>query len=116
LVSLARVTPTKDNLAKQNWKDSKKCCFCNGNETLKHLFFDCHHAKSIWRVVFTTIGLRQPTSISHMLGNWLFRMNLKLRKVILVGTAAICWAIWLSRNDIQFDKAKYVYFMQPVFR
>lgn len=32
------VTLTKDNLLRKNWKGSQKCCFCNCNETIKHLF------------------------------------------------------------------------------
>nr|CAE04079.2 OSJNBb0032D24.9 [Oryza sativa Japonica Group] len=36
------ITLTKDNLAKRKWKGSIKCCFCNSNETIQHLFFDCH--------------------------------------------------------------------------
>jgi hypothetical protein len=55
---------TKDNLVKHNWKDSQKCCFCNCNETIKHLF-----SKTIWRVVNIATGLTTPTSIIHMLGN-----------------------------------------------
>jgi hypothetical protein len=39
----------------------------NCNETIKHLFFDCHHAKTIWRVVNIATGLTSPTSIIHML-------------------------------------------------
>jgi hypothetical protein len=42
------VTLTKDNLIKRNWNDSPKCAFCNHNETLQHLFFDCHFARSVW--------------------------------------------------------------------
>ena len=30
---------TKDNLAKRNWHGSLQCCFCQHNETIKHLFF-----------------------------------------------------------------------------
>ena len=29
---------TKDNLAKRNWDGSKKCCFCDQDETIQHLF------------------------------------------------------------------------------
>ena len=30
---------TRDNLARRNWQGSKKCVFCNHNESIKHLFF-----------------------------------------------------------------------------
>jgi hypothetical protein len=33
------VALTKDNLAKRRWKGSLKCCFCNMDESIQHLFF-----------------------------------------------------------------------------
>ena len=48
---------TKDNLAKHNWKGSKQCCFCMNNETIVHLFFGCHMARLLWRIIFITFGL-----------------------------------------------------------
>jgi hypothetical protein len=62
---------TKDNLNKRNWVGSQKCCFCDCNETIKHLFFNCQHAKDIWRVFHIATGLTPPRSVRHMLGNWL---------------------------------------------
>ncbi|WVZ54772.1 hypothetical protein U9M48_005521, partial [Paspalum notatum var. saurae] len=32
---------TKDNLARRNWNGHQGCCFCNKNESIQHLFFDC---------------------------------------------------------------------------
>jgi len=51
-----------------------------------------------------------------MLGNWLSNFDNNERRVILVGAAALCWAIWKCRNDIIFNKTKYSSFMQAVFR
>jgi hypothetical protein len=42
------VTLTKDNLVKRNWHGTEKCCFCNNNETIQHLFFDCVLARFVW--------------------------------------------------------------------
>jgi hypothetical protein len=42
---------TKDNLARRNWHGSKKCKFCHHDETIKHLFFQCSFARSIWSTV-----------------------------------------------------------------
>ena len=36
---IKRVTLTKDNLARRRWKWSLKCCYCNLDETIQHLFF-----------------------------------------------------------------------------
>lgn len=59
---------TKDNLARHNWHGSHKCCFCNSKETIQHLLFDCHHSKSIWRVVQVATGLTSPRSLGHLVG------------------------------------------------
>ncbi|WVZ95347.1 hypothetical protein U9M48_041127, partial [Paspalum notatum var. saurae] len=40
------VVLTKDNLAKRQWKGNLKCSFCNANETIQHLFFECHVARN----------------------------------------------------------------------
>jgi hypothetical protein len=80
---------TKDNLLRRNWKGSKTCVFCNSNETIQHFFFDCHHVRNIWRVVYITIGLQSPSSISHMFRSWLSRVNSKERNLILVGPTAL---------------------------
>ncbi len=48
---LKGVVLTKDNLARRNWNGSLKCCFCMKNETIQHLFMECHFAKFIWRAV-----------------------------------------------------------------
>ena len=31
-------------------------------------------------------------------------IDIKTKKLILVGASAICWALWLSKNDMVFDK------------
>jgi hypothetical protein len=39
---------TKDNLARRQWQGDRKCCFCSSQESIQHLFFDCHFAKFVW--------------------------------------------------------------------
>jgi hypothetical protein len=101
------VVLTKDNLAKKKWKGSQKCVYCNLNETIQHLFLDCPLAKMIWRLIFYATTLSQPRYIHHMFGNWLNNQHKDSKKLIWVGVAAICWAIWKCRNDIVFKKMKF---------
>ena len=96
---------TKDNLARRNWNGNKLCCFCSNDETIQHLFIDCHVAKFLWRAVQFAFDLNPPRSITHLFGNWLRGVGTKLKRQLLVGTSALCWAIWLSRNDVVFDKS-----------
>jgi hypothetical protein len=93
---------TKDNPAKRNWQGSKTYCFCHKEETIKHLFFDCRFACSIWSFIHVATGLLKPHDIGHMFNGWLRRVNKDVNLLLLLGGATTCWSIWLSRNDIVF--------------
>ena len=41
-----QVILTKDNLAKHNWTGSTESSFCDRDESIKHLFLDCHWQKN----------------------------------------------------------------------
>ncbi|BAT10474.1 Os10g0352500, partial [Oryza sativa Japonica Group] len=45
-----------------------------------------------------------------------FGVDMKKSKLILVGASAICWTLWLSRNDMVFDKSLSISYMQVIFR
>jgi hypothetical protein len=62
---------TRDNLIKRQWKGSKKCCFCDAEESIEHLFLSCPLSKIVWRIVFSTYNIPPPTNIKNMFGNWL---------------------------------------------
>ena len=97
---------TKDNLVKRNWQGSKTYCFCHKEETIKHLFFDYRFACSIWSFIHVAIGLLKPHNIGHMFNGWLRGVNKDVKLLFLLGGAATCWSIWLSRNDIVFETKK----------
>jgi hypothetical protein len=40
----------------------------------------------------------------------------KLMYKILIGVSALCWAIWLSRNDMIFNTTRVVTPIQVIFR
>jgi hypothetical protein len=95
---------TKDNLAKRNWHGNERCCFCNNFEIVQHLFFDCALAKFIWRVVDLFFRFGAPNNIKNMFGSWVQNMNAKNKRLFYVGIGDMLWSIWLSRNDIIFNK------------
>jgi hypothetical protein len=41
------IIPTKDNLIETNWNGNKKCGFYNTDESIQHLFIECHFARHI---------------------------------------------------------------------
>jgi hypothetical protein len=63
-----KVLLNKDNLAKRNWQGNKKCCFCDKEETIQHLFISCPFARIIWRIVHMTFNLPPPTNITNLFG------------------------------------------------
>ena len=41
---------TKDNLARRQWQGDRF-----SDESIQHLFFDCHFAKFVWRIVYVPL-------------------------------------------------------------
>lgn len=61
-----KVILSKDNLAKRNWEGSKRCNFCDNDETIKHLFLDCPLAKILWQSVHIAFNIT-PRQFAHYL-------------------------------------------------
>jgi hypothetical protein len=80
----------KDNLAWWQWQGDKKCYFCSSQESIQHLFFDCHFAKFMWQVIHVSFNLLPPTSVHNMFTGWLGGINRKLKAKIIVGASAMC--------------------------
>lgn len=76
----------------------------------------CHFASNMWRFMFCCFGLRPPRSVRHIFGSWLNGVELKNKLLIITGVAAFYWAIWISRNDLVFNKSPMVTYLQVLFR
>jgi hypothetical protein len=101
-----KVLLTKDNLARRRWTGSQKCCLCDANETVHHLFLACPVIKSVWRMIYFAYNIPPPANISNMFGNWLNGVP-KLDKIKnRIGISVVCWSIWRTRNDIIFNNHK----------
>ena len=94
---------TRDNLARRNWQICKTCVFCQHDESIKHLFFECKFARAVWAIVQVASNLYPSRSARNMFGNWLRGIDKQFSTHILVGAAALCWALWLTRNDVVFN-------------
>lgn len=81
---LRGVVLTKDNLAKRRWRKCKKCCFCDQEGTIHHLFLSGPFAMHVWRTIHIPYNLSPPTSITNVFGNWLGEVHLKLKAQILL--------------------------------
>jgi hypothetical protein len=93
------VTLTKDNLAKRKCK----CCRCSLVETIQHLFFDCHFASFVWNTVYIAFRIQPPINFANLFCSWFHGLRPKLKNQILLGVVALCWVIWLNKNDMVFN-------------
>ena len=107
---------TKDNLARRRWKGSLTCCFCNRNESIQHLFFYCYIAKNIWRIIYFALKIEMPVNINHIIGSWASNSDLRYKKLLLTGTSALLWSIWLTRNEVAFNHKPIPSIVQVIFR
>jgi hypothetical protein len=109
------VVLTKDNLARRNWGGSKQCSFCLREETIQHMFFDCSYARFIWGLIQMAFNILPPQSVQHLFHDWKNQVRGNIRQQLLAGASVFCWAIWLSRNDVIFDKSPIKSFMQVLY-
>ena len=89
--------------------------FCPQPETIKHLFFECSFARSIWSFIQIASNLYQPKFVANVFGNWLHGIDRKYKTIIRVGVIAVIWSLWLSRNDKVFND-KDVSRLQVLYR
>jgi hypothetical protein len=109
------VVVTKDNLTRRNWNGNKLCMFYSNSEFIQHLFFDCHFTRFMWRAVKVTFNIDTPMSVAHLFNGWAARLGVQFKKLALVGAAALCWALWISRNDLVFDNSPMKTYMQVLY-
>jgi len=107
---------TKDNLARRNWHGDKTCSVCHSLETTQHLFFNCSYAKFLWRSIHILFAIPPPQNINDLFVHWSKQGRKKYNTLLLTAAAALMWAIWLTRNEIVFDKYKPKSFLQVLFR
>ena len=67
--------------------------FCQHEETIKHLFFECSFVRSIWSAIQIASNLYQPKSVANVFGNWLNGIDKKYKNVIRVGAIAVIWSL-----------------------
>jgi len=92
---------TKDNLIRRRWQGSKLVFVQRMKQYVIFLLSLCKFPLEYFLVTF---GLQPPFNVAHMFSSWLNGVEKTIKHQILVGVCALCWALWLSWNDIVFDK------------
>ena len=49
------------------------------------------------------LGIKPPLNVHNLFDNWYPGKDKTFRSLLLTGAAAICWSIWLTRNEVVFD-------------
>ena len=106
---------TKDNLMKRNWIGNPRCCFCDQNKTIKHLFLEYPLAKLLWRSIHIAFNIHPPTSINTLFGTWLNGVDIHMAKHISIWMCALLRAIWNTRNDMIFNRTTFTNFLQVIY-
>jgi hypothetical protein len=93
-----------DNLGRKKWKGSKMCQLFNTEESVDHLMFNCPIAVSMWAVIRDGLKLKYvPQSVRDFKENFLLIRGSKGMRVMWFLFRAVCWALWLNRNDYSFN-------------
>jgi hypothetical protein len=61
-------------------------------------------------------NLTPPTDMSDLFLVWSKIGHKKYNSLLLTAAAALCWTIWLTRNEVIFDKCRPKTFLQVLFR
>jgi hypothetical protein len=97
---------TRDNLVKRQNVDDLTCLFCNELETCDHLFFECAVATAIWSEIRRILKIHNAViNFDVIAGLW---KNNKQNALANVVSAAVLWSIWLTRNDMCFNRSLWM--------
>jgi hypothetical protein len=65
--------------------------------------------------VQVTFNIDIPISVPHLFNGWATGLGVQFKKLALVEVAALCWALWTSRNDMVFDNSPMKTYMQVFY-
>ena len=94
---------TNDNMIRRNWSGDPSCYFCGLDESIPHLLFHCSIAKAVWAIVVHSIGANDIPKSLDQCWHWCNKWLPDGKQFHAVGIAAVCWAIWKTRNRVCFE-------------
>jgi hypothetical protein len=94
---------TKDNMIKRKWTEEPSCYFCEADESVDHLPFQCRVARCIWGLVVLCLGSNQIPSNCNSYWEWAKIHSPGGTMEHTFGLAVICWATWKARNKACFE-------------
>ena len=97
---------TRDNMIRRKWPGDPSCLFCDRDESVSHLLFQCSMAKAVWGIVAFSLGATNVPRNFNQCWMWCEKWLSHRQNFHAIGIAAICWAIWKTRNNICFQGKK----------
>jgi hypothetical protein len=70
----------------------------------------------MWMTICITFGIRGPAGVNDLFGLWLRSFPNKKRGQVLIVVAPFCWALWLCRNEMVFQRSKSKLILQVMFK
>lgn len=90
-------------MIKRKWQGDPLCYFCNQPESANHLLFQCCVAKAVWAIVAISLGANNVPRSLDQCWIWCEKWLPFGTKFRTLGIAAVCWAIWKTRNKTCFE-------------
>jgi hypothetical protein len=95
---------TVQQLRRRNWDGACSCKFCDAEESVNHLLFQCPIAVATWCWVRDSLGwTRIPTSILSFQNLLSASGGVEGKMKLWWVMAAVGWALWKTRNDLIFS-------------
>ncbi|XP_058776403.1 uncharacterized protein LOC131650721 [Vicia villosa] len=105
-LSLLGRLSTKDRLRKHGSDIDDKCVFCNKEETLNHLFFECSDTRQTWSKVLCFIGYHRIPLGWNQEMTWAIAETKRKgwrRDLLKIALTECVYGVWRQRNDMVFN-------------
>jgi hypothetical protein len=81
------------------------CQFCDKEESVDHLFFQCSLAQFLWEVIREGMNwTASPYSVQDFNDNLFLERGVIEIVFLFFLFDVVCWSIWLNRNDWVFNQ------------
>jgi hypothetical protein len=91
---------TRDNLAKRREVNYPTCLFCDEQESISHLFFQCCVAKHVWAAISGWLEREMGEDFESIASLWIANKRHMIRNIV---SSAVLWVLWKLRNLLYFQ-------------
>jgi hypothetical protein len=95
--------PTNDNIRQRRGPSTGRCALCGEIEDTNHIFFECGMAKFMWSAVRKLLSCSWNPSCFADMCRLLHGQTTKMKRVLGIYYAALCWTLWNLRNKFTIE-------------